>query len=56
MAEELAEATVSRFSAGDMMPPTVQRAWWDAMLELVQNPERLDAILERLTTTAAAAR
>ena len=37
------------------MPPKLQRAWWDAMLELVQNPAQLDAILDRLTGVAAAA-
>ena len=56
VAEELARATTARFSAGDMMPPTLQRAWWDAMLELVQDPDRLDAILDRLTAVAADAR
>jgi alpha-glucoside transport system substrate-binding protein len=56
VAEELAGATVGRFSAGDMMPPTVQRAWWDAMLELVQTPSELDATLDRLTDVAREAR
>ncbi len=56
IADELAAATTAGFSAGDMMPPTVQRAWWDAMLELVQEPDRLDPILDRLTAAAAAAR
>jgi alpha-glucoside transport system substrate-binding protein len=56
VAEELAGASVARFSAGDMMPPALQRAWWDAMVELVKSPEKLDAILERLTAVAADAR
>jgi len=56
VAEELAGATIVRFSAGDMMPPTLQRAWWEAMLELVQDPKQLDAILDRLTAVAGDAR
>ena len=53
VAEDLAGATTARFSAGDMMPSTLQRAWWDAMLELVKDPEQLDAVLDRLTAVAA---
>jgi hypothetical protein len=50
------EFDIARFSAGDMMPFALQRAWWDAMLELVQDPAQLDAVLDRLTTVAADAR
>jgi hypothetical protein len=39
-----------------MMAPTLQRAWWDAMLELVQEPKQLDEVLDRLTAVAADAR
>jgi alpha-glucoside transport system substrate-binding protein len=56
VAEELGGATIARFSAGDMMAPTLQRAWWDAMLELVQEPKQLDEVLDRLTAVAADAR
>jgi alpha-glucoside transport system substrate-binding protein len=56
VAAELTAATVSRFSAGDLLPAAVQRAWWAAMLELVEDPSRLDAILDRLTAAAASAR
>jgi alpha-glucoside transport system substrate-binding protein len=52
MAEELIGADVSRFSAGDMMPSDLQRAWWGAMLELLDDPGKLDAVLEQLTATA----
>jgi alpha-glucoside transport system substrate-binding protein len=55
VAEELIEAKVSRFSAGDMMPTSLQRAWWAAMLELVQDPSEVDPILDRLTATAKSA-
>ena len=56
VAEELAEAKVSRFSAGDMMPASLQRAWWAAMLELVQDPSKVDSILDSLTAAASNAR
>jgi alpha-glucoside transport system substrate-binding protein len=52
VAEELIGADVSRFSAGDMMPSDLQRAWWGAMLELLDDPGKLDAVLEQLTATA----
>lgn len=52
VAEELTKAQVSRFSAGDMMPPALQRAWWGAMVELVQDPAKLDSILDQLTAAA----
>jgi alpha-glucoside transport system substrate-binding protein len=52
VAEDLAEAKVSRFSAGDMMPAPLQRAWWRGMLELVQDPRTLDSMLTSLTRVA----
>ena len=56
VAEELTGATVSRFSAGDMMPPSLQRAWWGAMLDLVRDPSQVDSILDALTAAARSAR
>lgn len=56
VAEALIEAEVSRFGAGDLMPATLQRAWWAAMLELVQDPSTLDPALESLTRVAQEAR
>jgi hypothetical protein len=56
VAEELTEAEDSRFSAGDMMPTSLQRAWWGAMLDLVKDPSSVDSILDRLTATAETAR
>jgi alpha-glucoside transport system substrate-binding protein len=56
MAEELTEAEISRFSAGDMMPTSLQRAWWGAMLDLVKDPSTVDSILDRLTAAAKSAR
>jgi alpha-glucoside transport system substrate-binding protein len=51
-ADELASASVIRFGAGDTMPAPVQQAWWKAMLELVDDPSKLDAVLESLTSSA----
>jgi len=52
VAEELTQAEASRFSAGDMMPASLQRAWWGAMLDLVKDPSAVDSILDRLTAAA----
>jgi alpha-glucoside transport system substrate-binding protein len=52
VAKELTEARVSRFGAGDMMPTSLQKAWWTAMLDLVQDPSKLDSILNSLTNVA----
>ncbi len=51
----LGSATLIRFGAGDTMPASVQQAWWKAMLELVDDPSKLDAVLVPLTSTAAEA-
>jgi alpha-glucoside transport system substrate-binding protein len=56
VAKELAEARVSRFGAGDMMPASLQKAWWKAMLELVKDPGKLDPILRSLTAVAQSAK
>jgi len=52
VAKALAEARVSRFGAGDMMPAALQRAWWKAMLDLVNDQNKLDSILDSLTDIA----
>ena len=53
-ADELASAKLIRFSAGDTMPASVQQTWWKAMLELVDDPSKLDSILESLTSAESA--
>ena len=55
VASDLTQARVTRFGAGDMMHSSLQRAWWQAMLELVNDPGQLDSILDSLTTAARAA-
>jgi alpha-glucoside transport system substrate-binding protein len=47
-AELLGEATVFRFDASDLMPEQMNNAFWSAMLDYTQNPDRLDQILARL--------
>jgi len=39
-----------------MMPASVQRAWWQGMLELIQDPGQLNSILGSLTRTAQSAK
>jgi len=56
VAEELTTAKISRFSAGDMMPASLQRDWWGAMLELVEDPSQMESVLDRLTAAAKSAR
>ena len=55
VAQQLTGARTVRFAAGDSLPASVQRAWWDAMVRLVQHPSRLDAELAALTAAARAA-
>jgi len=56
VAKELSEARISRFGAGDMMPASLQKAWWKDMLELVKDPSKLDSILNSLTSVAQSAK
>ena len=56
VAAELTNAEITRFSAGDVMPASVQRAWWAEMLALVADPGSVDSVLERMTEAARSAR
>jgi alpha-glucoside transport system substrate-binding protein len=56
IANELSNATVARFGAGDSMPAPVLRAWWAAMDELVRDPTTLDSMLTDMTAAAQSAR
>ncbi len=56
IAKQLITASTVRFSAGDSLPAPVQRAWWQAMLELVQDPSQLGRQLASLDAAARAAR
>lgn len=55
VAAEVADARIVRFGAGDMMPASLQRAWWARMLDLVKDPSKLDSILSSLTSAARTA-
>jgi alpha-glucoside transport system substrate-binding protein len=54
-AQLLVNAPLSRFGAGDSMPPAVQTAWWAATLQYLSNPSQLDTILSSLENTAKSA-
>jgi alpha-glucoside transport system substrate-binding protein len=56
LAEDLTGAEAVRFSAGDVLPTSLQRAWWKAMLELVKRPGGVDAVLASLDAAADHAR
>jgi alpha-glucoside transport system substrate-binding protein len=47
-AQLLAEAEIFRFDASDLMPQAMNDAFWSAILDYVQNPDRLDSILADL--------
>ena len=51
-AEILTSAEVARFDASDLMPEAVNAAFWKGTLDYVQNPARLDAILQNLERIA----
>lgn len=55
IAADLTNAKNIRVSAGDVMPADLQRAWWAAMLELVNDPTKLDGLLSSLTSVAQGA-
>lgn len=55
VAQQLTAARTVRFSAGDSLPADVQRAWWQAMLELVRDPAQLPNQLASLDAAARAA-
>jgi alpha-glucoside transport system substrate-binding protein len=54
-AEMLVNAPVFRFGAGDVMPSAVQTAWWQGVLQYLQNPDQLDSILQNIESQAATA-
>jgi alpha-glucoside transport system substrate-binding protein len=55
VAARITDARIVRFGAGDMMPASLQQAWWAGMLDLVKDPSRLDSILSSLTSAAKTA-
>jgi len=47
-AERLTSAEVAVFDASDLMPEAMNNAFWQAVLNYVQNPQDLDSILQNL--------
>jgi len=54
-AELLTESETFRFDADDLMPAEVQNAYFSGILEYLQNPDDLDAILANIESVAAGA-
>jgi alpha-glucoside transport system substrate-binding protein len=55
VAADITHARIVRFGAGDMMPASLQQAWWAGMLELIKDPSKLDSILRSLSSAAKTA-
>jgi len=54
-AEILTTADVVRFDASDLMPASVNEAFWGGTLDYIQDPGNLDAVLQRIESVAAEA-
>ncbi len=54
-AKQLTQATLFRFGAGDSMPSAVQTAWWSGVLSYLQDPTKLDSILQNIESVAKTA-
>jgi alpha-glucoside transport system substrate-binding protein len=51
-AQQLTQATLFRFGAGDSMPSAVQTAWWAGVLSYLQDPASLDSVLANIESIA----
>jgi alpha-glucoside transport system substrate-binding protein len=51
-AEQLTQATLFRFGAGDSMPSAVQTAWWAGVVSYLQDPTSLDTVLANIQSVA----
>ena len=51
-AQQLASAPLFRFGAGDSMPSAVQTAWWQGVLQYLQDPTKLDSALAQIEALA----
>lgn len=52
-ADLLTSAEIVRFDASDLMPEAMNNAFWQAILNFVENPGNLDSILENLQEVQA---
>jgi alpha-glucoside transport system substrate-binding protein len=51
-AEFMREAPTIRFDASDLMPASVNSAFWNGILSYIENPDALDQILQNIETVA----
>jgi alpha-glucoside transport system substrate-binding protein len=54
-AQQLSQATLFRFGAGDSMPSAVQTAWWAGVVSYLQDQTQLDSILAYIECVAQTA-
>jgi alpha-glucoside transport system substrate-binding protein len=54
-AEQLTGSEIFRFDADDLMPSEVQAAYWNGIIDYLQNPDDLDTILQDIEDVAATA-
>jgi alpha-glucoside transport system substrate-binding protein len=54
-AAQLTDSEIFRFDADDLMPAELQTAYFQGILDYVQHPDDLDAILARIEEVAAQA-
>lgn len=54
-AQRLTSAEIAVFDASDLMPEAMNSAFWQAILNYVQNPQNLDSILQNLDSVQQSA-
>ncbi|MEJ2261824.1 MAG: extracellular solute-binding protein [Anaerolineales bacterium] len=54
-AQRLTSAEIAVFDASDLMPEAMNNAFWQAILNYVQNPQNLDSILQNLDSVQQSA-
>ncbi|HEY4037084.1 MAG TPA: ABC transporter substrate-binding protein [Ktedonobacteraceae bacterium] len=51
-AQMLTSTTLFRYGAGDLMPPPIQRSFWQGLLTFIGDQSRLDSVLNDIESTA----
>jgi alpha-glucoside transport system substrate-binding protein len=51
-AQMLTSTTMFRYGAGDLMPPPVQRSFWQGLLTFIGDQSTLDSVLSNIESTA----
>ncbi|MBO0782343.1 MAG: carbohydrate ABC transporter substrate-binding protein [Ktedonobacteraceae bacterium] len=54
-AQVLSAATAVELSVGDLVPSSLQSAYWKGLLQYIQHPDQLDSILSSLESSAKSA-